>query len=230
MMNHHTMPKYGFGRTATGSFFLPRIGTKGQLDQDDGEGGQTAHHAPGNTVSLELCHGNNKQLITLPAEKLDNNKRYYVTFTLKDDEINAKRDITSLPPAIALCKGQKWRVHTLPMSQSVRERLWIDCTGKEDKSNGQNSAFFHLTERHADFIVFVWWLFFSALGRSDAVRVRHACDVTWRIFIFTHRKKNEQKKKTHTNTEHGKIFSILNVYIIICLHQKWRRIWEQKQI
>lgn len=100
MMNHHTIPKYGFGKTAFGSFYLPKIPSKGQ---DEGDGTQ----APANTVSLELCHGNSKQLITLPAEKLDNNKRYYVTFTLKDDEINAKRDITSLPPAIALCKGQK---------------------------------------------------------------------------------------------------------------------------
>lgn len=115
MMNHHTIPKYGFGRTASGSFFLPKITNKGgKLDgQGDGDGGGggggggDTETAPGNTVSLELCHGNNKQLITLPAEKLDNNKRYYVTFTLKDDEINAKRDITLLPPAIALCKGQK---------------------------------------------------------------------------------------------------------------------------
>lgn len=100
MMNHHTIPKYGFGKTGTGSFFLPKISTKGmKIGQSDGS-------TAGNTVSLELCHGNNKQLITLPAEKLDNNKRYYVTFTLKDDEINTKKDATTLPPAIAL-KGQK---------------------------------------------------------------------------------------------------------------------------
>lgn len=106
MMNHHTIPKYGFGKTATGSFYLPKITNKGsKLDHDDGDAG--GGQAPGSTVSLELCHGNNKQLITLPAEKLDNNKRYYVTFTLKDDEINAKRDTTSLPPTIALCKNLK---------------------------------------------------------------------------------------------------------------------------
>lgn len=101
MMNHHTIPKYGFGKTSTGSFYLPKISNKsGQVGQDV-DGGPAK-----NTVSLELCHGSNKQLITLPAEKLDNNKRYYVTFTLKDDEINGRRDVTSLPPAVAL-RSQK---------------------------------------------------------------------------------------------------------------------------
>lgn len=84
MMNHHTMPKYGFGKTSAGSFYLPKICTKGGGIGGTGKcGSGTAAH---NTVSLELSHGNNKQLITLPAEKLDNNKRYYVTFTLKDNE------------------------------------------------------------------------------------------------------------------------------------------------
>lgn len=84
MMNHHTMPKYGFGKTSAGSFYLPKICTKGGGIGGSGKcGSGTATH---NTVSLELSHGNNKQLITLPAEKLDNNKRYYVTFTLKDNE------------------------------------------------------------------------------------------------------------------------------------------------
>lgn len=83
-MNHHTMPKYGFGKTSAGSFYLPKICTKGGGIGGTGKcGSGTAAH---NTVSLELSHGNNKQLITLPAEKLDNNKRYYVTFTLKDNE------------------------------------------------------------------------------------------------------------------------------------------------
>lgn len=84
MMNHHTMPKYGFGKTSMGSFYLPKICTKG-----GGIGGNskcTSGNTSHNTVSLELSHGNNKQLITLPAEKLDNNKRYYVTFTLKENE------------------------------------------------------------------------------------------------------------------------------------------------
>lgn len=73
------MPKYGFGKTSMGSFYLPKICNKGGGISGSGN---NSH----NTVSLELSHGNNKQLITLPAEKLDNNKRYYVTFTLKENE------------------------------------------------------------------------------------------------------------------------------------------------
>lgn len=75
MMNHHTMPKYGFGQyktTGVGSFYLPKILTKNQKS--------------GNRVSLELSHGNNKQLIPLPYEKLDSNKKYYVTFSVKGNE------------------------------------------------------------------------------------------------------------------------------------------------
>ncbi|XP_055923904.1 ankycorbin isoform X2 [Eupeodes corollae] len=73
MMNHHTMPKFGFGpykKAGTGSFYLPKI--------------LSSHPNCGSKVSLELSHGKNKQLIALPSEKLDSNKRYYVTFTVKD--------------------------------------------------------------------------------------------------------------------------------------------------
>lgn len=86
MMNHHTIPKYGFGKTSMGSFYLPKICSKSGIGSN-GNG----NNAP-NTVSLELSHGNNKQLITLPAEKLDNNKRYYVTFTLKENEQSSLRN------------------------------------------------------------------------------------------------------------------------------------------
>lgn len=37
-------------------------------------------------VTLEVSHGTEKQLIALPAEKLDRNKKYYVTFTVKGSE------------------------------------------------------------------------------------------------------------------------------------------------
>lgn len=95
MMNHHTMPKYGFGKTSMGSFYLPKICNKGGGIGGNGKcgSGNTSH----NTVSLELSHGNNKQLITLPAEKLDNNKRYYVTFTLKENEQQATKYIGNGP-------------------------------------------------------------------------------------------------------------------------------------
>lgn len=39
---------------------------------------------PSKPVTLELIHGSEKQIISLPTEKLDKNKRYYVTFTIKD--------------------------------------------------------------------------------------------------------------------------------------------------
>lgn len=32
---------------------------------------------------MELIHGTEKQIISLPTEKLDKNKRYYITFTIK---------------------------------------------------------------------------------------------------------------------------------------------------
>lgn len=47
-----------------------------------------------NKVALEFSHGSNKQLIPLPSDKLDSNKRYYVTFTLKDSEKD-KQDVTT---------------------------------------------------------------------------------------------------------------------------------------
>lgn len=77
MMNHHTMPKLGFGPYKSGdrgSFYLPNIWTAPRPRKGDRK------------VSLELSHGKNKQLIPLPSEKLDRNKRYYVTFSIKNNE------------------------------------------------------------------------------------------------------------------------------------------------
>ena len=79
MMNHHTMPKFGFGPYKTthgvGTFYLPKI-----LNNNRN------HHGK---VSLEFSHANSKKYATsipLPSDKLDSNKRYLVTFTLKDQE------------------------------------------------------------------------------------------------------------------------------------------------
>ncbi|CRL07816.1 CLUMA_CG020769, isoform A [Clunio marinus] len=76
MMNHHTMPKFGFGPYKTtagvGTFYLPKILTNNR-----------------SKVSLEFSHANNRKYATsipLPADKLDSNKRYLVTFTMKDQE------------------------------------------------------------------------------------------------------------------------------------------------
>ncbi|TDG41795.1 hypothetical protein AWZ03_011782 [Drosophila navojoa] len=98
MMNHHTMPKFGFGpykkAGSVSSFYLPKILTTGRassgraaagmdvgvgVDVGFGGSGKCSHK-----VALELSHGKSKQLISLPANKLDSNKRYYVTFTVKD--------------------------------------------------------------------------------------------------------------------------------------------------
>lgn len=72
------MPKFGFGQyktTGVGTFYLPKILT-----------GSRGSHS---RVSLEFSHANSKKYATsvpLPSEKLDSNKRYLVTFTLKDKE------------------------------------------------------------------------------------------------------------------------------------------------
>lgn len=82
MINHHTIPKLGFGsykQTGVGSFYLPKILTR--------------NPKAGSKVSLELSHGNNKQLIPLPYDKLDKNKKYYVTFSVKGNgQLNAYDD------------------------------------------------------------------------------------------------------------------------------------------
>ncbi|KAM8703867.1 hypothetical protein ACLKA7_008488 [Drosophila subpalustris] len=97
MMNHHTMPKFGFGpykkAGSVSSFYLPKILTTGRTSSgrtdvgvgvDIGVGIGSGAGKCNHKVALELSHGKSKQLISLPADKLDSNKRYYVTFTVKD--------------------------------------------------------------------------------------------------------------------------------------------------
>jgi hypothetical protein len=45
---------------------------------------------PSRPVTLELSHGSDKQVISLPTERLDRNKRYYVTFTIKGGSNGSK--------------------------------------------------------------------------------------------------------------------------------------------
>ncbi|CAG9820786.1 unnamed protein product [Phaedon cochleariae] len=68
-MDHHSIPKIGFNSASCTpeSGFLPSINSK-------------------KAVTLELSHGNDTQIISLPTEKLNENKRYYVTFTVKGHE------------------------------------------------------------------------------------------------------------------------------------------------
>lgn len=98
MMNHHTIPKLGFGpykNGGVGSFYLPKILTSGGGHSGAvGAGGKC-----GSRVSLELSQGNSKQLIPLPSDKLDSNKRYYVTFTVKGNNGNATGDGNSAAAA-----------------------------------------------------------------------------------------------------------------------------------
>ncbi|XP_044747080.1 ankycorbin isoform X2 [Coccinella septempunctata] len=78
-LDHHTIPKIGFNdcKPGTGGF-LPNINPK-------------------KSVTLELCHGNDKQIISLPADRLDQNKRYYVTFTVKGTENDGVAEDVGLP-------------------------------------------------------------------------------------------------------------------------------------
>ncbi|KAJ0173730.1 hypothetical protein K1T71_010879 [Dendrolimus kikuchii] len=85
--DHHTMPKPATAGPSTKSKgFLPKINSK----RSSGTG--KAH------VTLEVSHGTEKQLIALPAERLDKNKRYYVTFTVKGSEPASDND-NSVPNA-----------------------------------------------------------------------------------------------------------------------------------
>ena len=72
------MPKFGYGAYKNthgiGTFYLPKImsGNRGA-----------------SKMSLEFTHARDKKYATsipLPADKLDSNKRYLVTFTLKGNE------------------------------------------------------------------------------------------------------------------------------------------------
>ncbi|XP_063627766.1 protein phosphatase 1 regulatory subunit 12A [Cydia splendana] len=80
--NHHTMPKPSTADPSTKSKgFLPKIASKSPSSSSG-----KAH------VTLEVSHGSERQLIALPAEKLDKNKRYYVTFTVKGSEPPSDND------------------------------------------------------------------------------------------------------------------------------------------
>lgn len=80
------------GPSSKSKGFLPKINSKPPA------GGGKAH------VTLEVSHGTEKQLIALPAEKLDKNKRYYVTFTVKGSEPTSDNDNSS-PSGILNSKG-----------------------------------------------------------------------------------------------------------------------------
>lgn len=64
MMNHHTIPKMGFGpykNTKMGRFYLPKILSSTRIYNPQ--------------VALTIGQGSNKAVIPLPAEKFESNKR-----------------------------------------------------------------------------------------------------------------------------------------------------------
>lgn len=88
MMNHHTMPKPGFGSTAasrpargsSSSFCLPEINDAAAVAARNSKTG----------VSVEVSHGLSRKSLYLPTSKLDRNKRYYVTLSVKDSPDRAE--------------------------------------------------------------------------------------------------------------------------------------------
>lgn len=73
-MDHHSIPKIGFNNIECkpGLRFLPTIQSK-------------------KGVTVELTQGTEKQIISLPTDRLDHNKRYYVTFTVSGHEFSAPK-------------------------------------------------------------------------------------------------------------------------------------------
>lgn len=72
-------------KTSNEPSFLPRIDSgKQQMEGQAAEIARCLRYVdPSRPVTLELSHGSDRQVISLPTEKLDKNKRYYVTFTIK---------------------------------------------------------------------------------------------------------------------------------------------------
>ncbi|XP_065211635.1 ankycorbin-like isoform X2 [Planococcus citri] len=88
-IDHHLLPK-----TNTESYrcFLPRIDDKPTQRKQPTEIAKCLKNVdPSKPVTLELIHGAEKQIISLPTEKLDKNKRYYVTFTIKGSNNTEER-------------------------------------------------------------------------------------------------------------------------------------------
>uniref|UniRef100_A0A8D8Q1Z5 Ankyrin-2 n=1 Tax=Cacopsylla melanoneura TaxID=428564 RepID=A0A8D8Q1Z5_9HEMI len=88
-IDHHTLPKPGMDIIP--GTFLPRIehATPHAPDQEITK--CLRHVDPNRPVTLELSHGGEKQIISLPTQNLNKNKKYFVTFTIKgNDETEGK--------------------------------------------------------------------------------------------------------------------------------------------
>ncbi|XP_049548019.1 protein phosphatase 1 regulatory subunit 12A [Anopheles darlingi] len=155
MMNHHTIPKLGFGAYKSsgsggtgggsgggstgggvGSFFLPKILTH-----------TTDRSCPGGKVALELTHGNSKQVITLPSETLDSNKRYYVTFTLNPNA-PAPDPVTSSSPTQAQIQSQ-FQSQQQQQQQHHHQILMpkITLSAQHNSTSDSGSSSSHIVQR-----------------------------------------------------------------------------------
>jgi hypothetical protein len=81
--NHHTMQKVGFGKykpfKSHGNLYLPKIRSGNREFHDKG----VMDYGPVND-----------KLIPLPSNSSNKDKRYYVTFTLKDSQNNNKENFS----------------------------------------------------------------------------------------------------------------------------------------
>ena len=91
--HHHHAPKSGHAGSSR-SGFLPRIdpNSRGAGRNSSAIPRSLSYVDPSRPVTLELSHGSDKQVISLPTERLDRNKRYYVTFTIKGGPNGSKED------------------------------------------------------------------------------------------------------------------------------------------
>ncbi|KAL1460798.1 hypothetical protein WDU94_012744 [Cyamophila willieti] len=88
-IDHHTLPKPGMDIIP--GTFLPRIEPTTPHAPDQEITKCLRHVDPNRPVTLELSHGGEKQIISLPTQNLNKNKKYFVTFTIKgNDEAEGK--------------------------------------------------------------------------------------------------------------------------------------------
>ncbi|KAI5741630.1 hypothetical protein M8J76_015533 [Diaphorina citri] len=83
-IDHHTLPKPGMDIIP--GTFLPRIDSSVNPPSDQEVTKCLRHVDPNRPVTLELSHGGEKQIISLPTQNLNKNKKYFVTFTIKGND------------------------------------------------------------------------------------------------------------------------------------------------
>jgi hypothetical protein len=103
-MNHHTIPKIGFGSGPPKSTNNNSVGSSVYLPKISSSNKKRQNHQ---RVSIELSHGSTSKdnlppssTIVLPSHKMDTtNKKYLVTFSLKEkdrERENNNNNITNI--------------------------------------------------------------------------------------------------------------------------------------